>query len=91
MKERTSPIINYSRLSDTPKLIMEKETLLGIMNEDKTKSHHSSAKPRKNFGGKPTVRKIQVTTPDSSDSNDTTDDQDHPQSDGDGEDEMYEA
>ena len=70
---------------------MEKETLLGIMNEDKTKSHHSSAKPRKNFGGKPTVRKIQVTTPDSSDSNDTTDDQDHPQSDGDGEDEMYEA
>ena len=30
--------------------------------EDKGKVHHSSSKPRKDFGGKPAIRKIQVTT-----------------------------
>ena len=35
--------------------------------------------------------KIQVTTPDSSDSGDSTDDQDHPQTDEEGEDETYGA
>ena len=30
--------------------------------EDRGKMHHSSSKPRKDFGSKPAVRKIQVTT-----------------------------
>ena len=43
--------------------------------EDRHKMHHSSSKLRKDFGGKPAVRKIQVTTPESSDSNESPDEQ----------------
>ena len=58
--------------------------------EDRSKTHHSSSKPRKDFGGKPAVRKIQVTTPESSDSCESSDDQ-NPQTDEVGEEETYEA
>ena len=57
--------------------------------EDKSKTHHSSSKPGKDFGGKPAVRKIQVTTSDSSKSGESSDDQNH-QTDN-REDETYEA
>ena len=58
--------------------------------EDMSKTHHPSSKPRKDFGGKPAIRKIQVTTPESSDSSESSDDQ-HPQTDEGGEEEIYEA
>ena len=58
--------------------------------EDRSKTHHSSSKPIKDFGGKPAVRKLQVTTPESSDSSESSDDQ-NPQTDEGGEEETYEA
>ena len=58
--------------------------------EDKSKTHHSSSKLRKDFSGKPTVRKVQVTTPDSSESSESSDNQNHQMDEG-GEDETYEA
>ena len=36
--------------------------------EDRGKVHHSSSKPRKDFGSKLAIRKIQVTTQESSES-----------------------
>ena len=41
--------------------------------EDRGKVHHSSSKPRKDFGGKPAIRKIQVTTQESSESEESPD------------------
>ena len=58
--------------------------------EDRSKTHHSSSKSRKDFGGKPAVRKIQVMTPASSNSSESSDDQ-NPQTDEGGEEETYEA
>ena len=58
--------------------------------EDRGKMHHSSSKPRKDFGGKPAVRKIQVTTHESSDSNESPDEQDSLAEEG-SEEETYEA
>ena len=58
--------------------------------EDRSKTHHSSSKPIKDFGGKPAVRKLQVTTPESSDSSESSDDQ-NPQTDEGGEEETYKA
>ena len=43
--------------------------------EDRGKMCHSSSKPRKDFGSKPAVRKIQVTTHESSDSDESPDEQ----------------
>ena len=73
---------------DELKLTMREKTLQGTK-RIRDKTHHSSSKSRKDFGRKPTVRKIQVTTPDSSESGESSDDQNH-QTDG-GEDETYEA
>ena len=46
--------------------------------EDKGKIHHSSPNPRKDFGSKPAIRKVQVTAQDSSESEESPDEQ-HPQ------------
>ena len=43
--------------------------------EDRSKMHHSSSKPRKDFGGKPAVRKIQVPTHESSNFDESPDEQ----------------
>ena len=58
--------------------------------EDKGKIHHSSSKPRKDFGGKPAIRKVQVTAQESSESKDSPDEQ-HPQAEEEIEEETYEA
>ena len=58
--------------------------------EDKQKVHHSSSKPRKDFGGKPAIRKIQVTTQESSKSEESPDEQPSP-AEEEGEEETYEA
>ena len=89
MKEKTSPTVSSLRLPEVLKLTMEKETLPDIM-KTRLKFTTPLLSQERISGSKPTVRKIQVTTPDSSDSNDT-DDQDHPQSDGNDGEEMYEA
>ena len=46
--------------------------------EDKGKVHHSSSKARKDFDGKPAVRKIQVTTQEPSESEESPDEQPSP-------------
>ena len=43
--------------------------------EDRGKVHNSSSKPRKDFGGKLAIRKIQVTTQESSESGESPDEQ----------------
>ena len=58
--------------------------------EDRGKVHHSSSKPRKDFGGKPAIRKIQVTTQESSESEESPDEQPSP-AEEEGEEETYEA
>ena len=58
--------------------------------EDKGKVHHSSSKPRKDFGGKPAIRKIQVTTQEPSKSEESPDEQPSP-TEEEGEEETYEA
>ena len=58
--------------------------------EDKGKVHYSSSKPRKDFGGKPAIRKIQVTTQESSKSEESPDEQPSP-AEEEGEEETYEA
>ena len=58
--------------------------------EDKGKIHHSSSKPRKDFGGKPAVRKIQVTAQEFSDSEESPDEK-HSQVEEGSEEETYEA
>ena len=90
MKEKTLSTINSLRLQDAQKLIMGEKTLLDIM-MTRCKVCHSSSKPRKDFGCKPSVRIIQVTIPDSSDSGDSSNDQDHPYTDEEGEDETFKA
>ena len=57
--------------------------------EDKGKVHHSSSKPRKDFGSKLAIRKIQVTTQESSESEESPDEQPSPAEEG--EKETYEA
>ena len=57
--------------------------------EDRGKAHHSSSKPRKDIGGKPAVRKVQVTTQESSESEESPDKQPSPAEEG--EEETYEA
>ena len=58
--------------------------------EDKGKIHHSSSKPRKDFSGKPAIRKVQVTVQESSESEESPDEQ-HPQAEEESEEETYEA
>ena len=58
--------------------------------EDRGKVHHSSSKPRKDFGGKPAIRKIQVTIQESSESQESPDEQPSP-AEEEGEEETYEA
>ena len=58
--------------------------------EDRGKVHHSSSKPRKDFGSKPAIRKIQVTTQESSESEESPDKQPSP-AEEEGEEETYEA
>ena len=58
--------------------------------EDRGKVHHSSSKPRKYFGGKPAIRNIQVTTQESSKSEESPDKQPSP-AEEEGEEETYEA
>ena len=58
--------------------------------EDRSKTHHSSSKPKKDQRKKPAVRKIQLTTPESSDSSKSFDDQNPPTDEG-SEEETYEA
>ena len=58
--------------------------------EDRGKVHHSSSKPRKDFGSKPAIRKIQVTTQESSESEESPDEQPSP-AEEEGEEETYEA
>ena len=58
--------------------------------EDRAKMHHSSSKPRKDFGSKPAVRKMQVTTHESADSDESPDEQ-TPLAEEGSEEETYEA
>ena len=58
--------------------------------EDRGKMHHSSSKPRKDFGGKPAVRKIQATTHESSNSDKSPDEQ-NPLAEEGSEEETYKA
>ena len=58
--------------------------------EDKGKVHHSSSKPSKDFGGKPAIRKIQVTTQEPSESEESPDEQPLP-AEEEGEEETYKA
>ena len=58
--------------------------------EDKEKVHHSSSKPRKDFGGKLAIRKIQVTTQESSESEESPDEQPSP-TEEEGEEETFKA
>ena len=58
--------------------------------EDRGKVHHSSSKHRKDFGSKPAIRKIQVTTKESSKSEGSPDEQPSP-AEAEGEEETYEA
>ena len=58
--------------------------------EDKGKVHHSSSKPRKDFGGKPAIRKIQVTTQEPSESEESPDEQPSP-AEEEGKEETYKA
>ena len=89
MRENTLLIINFSKIvRHTETDYEDKEP--SRCQEDRSKTHHPSSKPRKDFGGKPAVRKIQVTTPESSDSSESSDDQ-NPQTDEGGEEETYEA
>ena len=43
--------------------------------EDRGKIHHSSSKPRKDFSGKPAIRKIQITAEEPSESEESPDEQ----------------
>ena len=45
--------------------------------EDRVKIHHPSSKPRKDFGGKLAIRKIQITVQESSESEESPDEQIH--------------
>ena len=58
--------------------------------EDRGKIHHSSSKPRKDFGSKLVIRKVQVTAQESSESGESPDEQ-HPQAEEESEEETYEA
>ena len=58
--------------------------------EDRGKIHHSSSKPRKDFSGKPAIRKVQVTVQESSESGESSDKQ-YPQAGEESEEETYEA
>ena len=67
-----------------------KDKELSRCQEDRGKVHHSSSKPRKAFGGKLAVRKIQVTTQEYSESEESSDEQPSP-AEEEGEEETYEA
>ena len=58
--------------------------------EDMGKIHHSSSKPRKDFGSKLAIRKVQVTLQESSESEESHDKQ-HPQAEEESEEETYET
>ena len=58
--------------------------------EDRGKVHHSSSKPRKDFGSKLAIRKIRVTTQESCKSEGSADEQPSP-AEEEGEEETYEA
>ena len=58
--------------------------------ENRGKIHHSSSEPRKDFGDKPAVRKIQVTVQEPSESEESPDEQ-HSQAEEGSEEETYET
>ena len=60
------------------------------MSRRQGKGTYSSSKPRKDFGGKPAIRKIQVTTQESSESEESPDEQLSP-AEEEGEEETYKA